>query len=77
MYRASEQSNRPNNNAAGTGGNTNTDRRASVGDKVKVIRGRNQGVKETAAQFELKSEFVQGNFRKWKNNVKKVMNPRK
>ena len=56
-----------------------TRKKLTVGDKVRVTRGRNQGVtatiiREAPAQFELKSEQVVDTFRKWKNNVKKVKN---
>ena len=55
------------------------ERKLKVGDKVKVTRGHNQGVRatiirETAAQHELKSDKITHTFRKWKNNVKKIKN---
>ena len=54
----------------------NEDRKLKAGDEVKVIRGRNQGVRamiirETAAQYKLRLDQVVHSFRKWKNNVKK------
>ena len=75
------QGNRVNSSETGQECNKNNGRKLSVGDSIEVVRGRNQGVRativrETAAQFELKSEQVQGNFRKWKNNVKKVKKQR-
>ena len=56
---------------------SNTNRKLKVGNIVKVIRGRNQGViatiiRETTAQYELRSDHVNETFRKWKNNVKKA-----
>ena len=57
-------------------------RKLKVGDHVEVTRGRNEGtkaviVRETASQFELESERVQGTFRKWKTNVRKIKNQEK
>ena len=77
------------NNGSNSGTNTETAgkkykirRELKVGDHVEVTRGRNEGtkaviVRETASQFELKSERVQGTFRKWKTNVRKIKNQEK
>ena len=59
-------------------GKTKTrNKKLCVGDEIKVTRGRNQGVigrivKETPSQYEINSEHVVGNFRKWKDNVKRA-----
>ena len=76
---SNNQGNKANTNTGEGKHSKNNERRLKVGDSVEVIRGNHQGtratiVRETASQFELKSERVIGTFRKWKTNVRKIKN---
>ena len=69
----------PNGNPTQPEKKNTMEKRLKVGDNVEVVRGRNQGVKagiikETPAQFEVRSDQVQETFCKWKNNIRKLKN---
>ena len=66
----------PNDNNS-RGPRTTQSKRPTVGDTVEVTRGRNQGaigivIRETPAQFKIRSDQVIETFHKWKSNMKLI-----
>ena len=77
-YHTHYEAGSPNRHKAQDNEGTNK-RKLKIGDQVKVVRGQNQGVtatiiKETPAQYKLRSDQVLHTFRKWKSNIKKIKN---